>query len=269
MPATSVMASTSTATANASTSMASSWQSTDSEREAIMAVEIAEANEAAEAARRAEMEEKERKRREAELERQRKELERREGERRESVKQVVDKKLRTYLLNKIQEVRMQVQGDMRDNQRLEMASQKIAQQREHYMRRRDELQNYNDVVDKKLVDIEAWLENNKQKEAAAAAAAAAAASSSSENGGSQKMPQQPSVDDAVQPANPLHGQMIELSAENQTLSDALYFLDRALYQGKLDCESHLKRVRQLAKRQFLVRAHLLKVKRSVAGQQQR
>ena len=50
-----------------------------------------------------------------------------------------------------------------------------------------------------------------------------------------------------------------MSGENWAITDALYFLDRALYQGHLDCVSHQKQVRRLAKRQFLVRAHLIKI----------
>jgi ESCRT-I complex subunit TSG101 len=68
------------------------------------------------------------------------------------------------------------------------------------------------------------------------------------------------VDDVVQPSNALHGQMLlDLAAENAAISDALYFLDRGLYKGHVHCEVHLKQERRLAKRQFLVREHLIKI----------
>jgi len=61
--------------------------------------------------------------------------------------------------------------------------------------------------------------------------------------------------------------MLQLAAENASISDALYFLDRALYAGSLNPTQHLRQVRKLAKQQFLVRAHLLKIQQHDAMQQ--
>merc|ERR1712232_386988 len=54
-------------------------------------------------------------------------------------------------------------------------------------------------------------------------------------------------------------QMLDLSCENASISDCLYFLDRALVKGTIPLDVHLKQVRKLAKKQFLVRAHLMKI----------
>eukprot|EP00555_Chaetoceros_dichaeta_P012607 CAMPEP_0198272726 /NCGR_PEP_ID=MMETSP1447-20131203/54311_1 /TAXON_ID=420782 /ORGANISM="Chaetoceros dichaeta, Strain CCMP1751" /LENGTH=405 /DNA_ID=CAMNT_0043966079 /DNA_START=36 /DNA_END=1253 /DNA_ORIENTATION=+ len=67
------------------------------------------------------------------------------------------------------------------------------------------------------------------------------------------------VDDLVLPIDILSGQMLALSAENAAISDTLFFLDKGLAKGIIALNVHLKAVRRLAKRQFLVKAHLLKV----------
>lgn len=67
------------------------------------------------------------------------------------------------------------------------------------------------------------------------------------------------VDDLALPADIHSAQMLVLSAENASVNDALYFLDKGLSDGKISLEIHLKAVRRLARRQFLIKAHLLKI----------
>lgn len=67
------------------------------------------------------------------------------------------------------------------------------------------------------------------------------------------------IDELALPEDIHSAQMICLSAENAAITDALYFLDKGLAEQRIDLETHLRAVRKLAKRQFLIRAHLLKV----------
>jgi len=67
------------------------------------------------------------------------------------------------------------------------------------------------------------------------------------------------IDAMVQPVDPTSGQMLRLSAENAAINDALYHLDRGLVAGALEMGKHQKLVRRLAKRQFMVKALLLKI----------
>jgi ESCRT-I complex subunit TSG101 len=115
----------------------------------------------------------------------------------------------------------------------------------------------NNTVDQKQEAIQEWLEDVAvQKISVGDGEDTTTTTTTNENGIHTTTT---SVDDMVQPTNALHGQMLDLAAENAAISDALYFLDRGLYKGHLDCEVHLKQVRRLAKRQFLVRAHLIKI----------
>ena len=72
------------------------------------------------------------------------------------------------------------------------------------------------------------------------------------------------VDDLVLPMDIYSGQMLALSGENAAISDALFFLDKGLAKGIIALDAHLKAVRSLAKRQFLVKAKLLKVAQCVS-----
>lgn len=75
----------------------------------------------------------------------------------------------------------------------------------------------------------------------------------------KEMKENENVDALVQ-TNDIHSQqMLKLACTNASLSDALYFLDRALVKGTIELDVHLKKVRALAKKQFLVKAHLLKI----------
>jgi len=70
-----------------------------------------------------------------------------------------------------------------------------------------------------------------------------------------------SADEMALPADIQSGQMLILSAENAAIDDALFFLDKGLadHRNNYTLDVHMKAVRKLAKRQFLVRAHLLKI----------
>ena len=67
------------------------------------------------------------------------------------------------------------------------------------------------------------------------------------------------VDELAVPSDILSAQMLNLSAENQSINDALYFLDKALADHNFPLDDHLRAVRKLTKKQFLVKAHLLKI----------
>ncbi len=76
---------------------------------------------------------------------------------------------------------------------------------------------------------------------------------------SMKSSKEMDVDELAVPADIHSAQMLVLSAENAAIHDALYFLDKGLSENKIALDVHLKAVRRLAKRQFLIKAHLLKI----------
>ena len=201
--------------------------------EAIMAQEAAEANAAAEEARRAE--EHERQERERQVAAQKVWEEKKHHQLQDQVNQKILNHLRTVAA----EAKETVQSDWRDQQLLKHSKEKLIDPEiEEAANLIQKLEASIATSDSKTSEIEQWLEESNNK-------------TSGE--------QQVSVDDLCQPATKVDKQMLKLFSENAAITDALYFLDRAMYTGHINCSTHLKSVRELAKRQFLVRAHLIKI----------
>lgn len=203
--------------------------------EAILAREAEEANRVAEAARRAAREDEEK---EMQIASQKAW----EEQKRQQVKEQLNEKIHTHFTELARQTRSDVQVDSRDQQRLELNHGKITRELEIMAETKRQLESQIGVVESKTREIQDWLEEYRKTES---------------NGESQE--KKINVDDLCLPASRIHSQLLELSAENAALTDALYFLDRGMYMGQLDCTTHLKSVRKMAKRQFLVRAHLLKI----------
>lgn len=161
-----------------------------------------------------------------------------EENKRIQVKEALNEKLRSHLVDLSHQTKLRLQSDQQDQQQLNR--HQLAKQIDFLEKLKTSLQQNHETIDNATVDIQTWLaeyqSNDSQKE--------------------QQQQQDTLVDDLVVISNT---QMLDLAAENATLTDALYFLDCALQKGTLDLSTHLKHVRQLAKRQFLVRAHLHKI----------
>jgi ESCRT-I complex subunit TSG101 len=224
---------TSNNTTNNSASNTASELYMQEQIEKIMAQEAAEANAAADAVRsaerRAEQEAQER-------ERQLTEQKAWEGKKRDQVQDQVNQKILAHLRKVAAEAKTTVQSDWRDQQLLKLSQESIDQEIEDSHNLIQKLEGTIAEVDTKTTNIEEWLEESK-------------------NASEQEV----SVDDLCRPATKVHSQMLNLSSENAAITDALYFLDRGMFMGHIECSTHLKSVRKLAKRQFLVRAHLVKI----------
>jgi len=67
------------------------------------------------------------------------------------------------------------------------------------------------------------------------------------------------VDELAKPTDARSRQILDLVVTDASLTDCLFFVDKGLFKGKLTLDDHLKQVRKLAKQQFMVRAHLMKI----------
>ncbi|XP_060084149.1 tumor susceptibility gene 101 protein-like [Ylistrum balloti] len=72
------------------------------------------------------------------------------------------------------------------------------------------------------------------------------------------------IDDAVVTTMPLYKQLVNSFAEEQAIEDALFYLGDALRKDVIDIDVFLKQVRELSRRQFMLRALITKC-RSKAG----
>ncbi|XP_055528799.1 tumor susceptibility gene 101 protein [Wyeomyia smithii] len=66
------------------------------------------------------------------------------------------------------------------------------------------------------------------------------------------------VDEAVTTTAPLYKQLLNAYAEEAAIEDAIYFMGEALRGGVIDLEVFLKNVRQLSRKQFMLRALMQK-----------
>lgn len=65
-------------------------------------------------------------------------------------------------------------------------------------------------------------------------------------------------DEAVTTTAPLYKQLLNAYSEEAALEDAIYYLGEALRSGVIDLETFLKHVRQLSRKQFMLRAIMQK-----------
>lgn len=66
------------------------------------------------------------------------------------------------------------------------------------------------------------------------------------------------VDEAVTTTAPLYKQLLNAYAEEAAIEDAVYYMGEALRSGVIDLEVFLKNVRQLSRKQFMLRALMQK-----------
>jgi len=72
------------------------------------------------------------------------------------------------------------------------------------------------------------------------------------------------IDEAVVTTTPLYNQILDIFAEESAIEDALYYLSEGLRREAVELEVYLKSVRKMSRRQFMLRATLLKA-RETAG----
>ena len=158
-----------------------------------------------------------------------------------STKESVRRKIYSYLAEESRNVQTMIQADMVDQKKLELSEESLKTQMQFLKESKVTLEEQHAGVDKALIDIQASIQEIQQRATQG-----------------EEIP----VDDRVVPVSAVDAQMLQLSADNASYSDALYFLDMALHNRVIELSAHLKEVRNIAKKQFMARAHLLKISQS-------
>ncbi|OEU18822.1 UBC-like protein [Fragilariopsis cylindrus CCMP1102] len=142
-------------------------------------------------------------------------------------------------------------AEIAHSEQLTQTKKQIEQEIQELTDKKIKLNQHITTMDNKTTEIENWLEKSNKNDTT-----------------TNNLKQEINVDDICQPVNKLNTQLLELSAESAALTDVMYFLDRGMYMNQIDCTTHLKMIRKLAKRQFLIRAHLIKINQYTVSQQQ-
>jgi ESCRT-I complex subunit TSG101 len=240
------MINTSSATTSAYNSAPSSgssnnnWRAQQQQLDAALAMEAEEANRALEAVERSEQED---------IERQ-KAIKVYEATQLQHLKNTLNAKIQTYCREQRTNIQQLVMEDHSDSIVLNDGTA-IQKQIQEYQTIQNTLQHQLSMVDQKSDEIQLWLHH------------AAANESIPQQDDNEKK----SIDEIVTTENKIQDMMILYEAENNTISDTLYFLDKALYEQTISIDVHLKHVRTLAKQQFYCKAHFMKLKQQLSVQQ--
>jgi ESCRT-I complex subunit TSG101 len=161
-----------------------------------------------------------------------------------SVKERVRRKIVLHLTDLTKTQRSSLQSDWQDKQRLEQSKGRLERQINDLANSKRSLEMAVKQVDQATLEVTAWLQDMADNNDDAST-------------------KERSIDDLVVPETTLDKQLLDLSAENHSLTDTMYFLDQALHRTTIDLQSYLKEIRALAKKQFLVKAHFIKITQTV------
>ncbi|KAL7485195.1 hypothetical protein ACHAW6_010801 [Cyclotella cf. meneghiniana] len=222
-------------------SNASANSSIDEQRRIDIEREIAEANIAAEAARNAAIEE-------ARIERQAQELQRQHDEQLSSLRVLATSKAQDRVRQVFDGMRDELRRELKDQKVLELGKEKIEQLLREGQKRKNLLLKENSSIDEAIHSLETWIEAVEQHK-----------KKSEEENSSNEKDDQRKVDVLAIPVDTYSAQMLALSSETAAIDDCIYFLDRSLVKGNITLDVFLKEVRKLSKRQFMAKAHLMKI----------
>lgn len=236
-------ASSSASSYNTATSSATT--TADDERRKAFEKEIIEANLAAEAARKAAAEE-------TQLLSEQKRLKHEHEQTLIRMRSTATSKAQFQIQSLFAEMKDELRIELKQQKQLEFGKDEINKLLKAGEERKVELTKGNKEVEESIEGLETWLGAVKEEQSKAEEEA-----DSSVN----------NADLIALPADTHSAQMLALSAENAAIDDCIYFLDRALVRGSIGLVVFLKEVRRLSKRQFLVKAHLIKISQSCAAEQ--
>jgi len=165
----------------------------------------------------------------------------------------VQDEMQRLFRNEKEELRL----ELKNQKQLEYGKERIAAILNEGEERKGQLEKGVREVDEAIEGLETWLSAVKEQQSTAAAAV--------ENGNEEEKGTS-KADRIALPADTHSAQMLALSAENAAIDDCVYFLDQALVRGSISVDVFLKEVRKLSKRQFMAKAHLIKIAQSRAAE---
>jgi ESCRT-I complex subunit TSG101 len=225
-----------TATVTGSTNTGSgNWRTQQEQLELALAREAEEANRAMEIVRQNEKDEEER----------RNAIQVYEQTQVQHLRNTINAKIQTYCRDQRTNIQQYIVEDEHDKCKLQNNSKLIQQQIQEYQLLQNTLQHQLDTINLKTNDIQLWLQENENN-------------NNQQNNKTVATPKR-TIDELVTTHTKIQQTMIQYTAESATISDILYYLDKALCDSKISLDLHLKHVRSLAKQQFYIKAHLLKL----------
>ena len=207
--------------------------------------EIAEANLAAKIAREEAMKEEK-------LKAEQSRLQKVNEEKLSSIRVMATSKVEYELQTVFRDAKDDLRVTLKNQKLLDYGKDEITQLLKEGEERKEELSALNDEMKDAVKKLEQWLEAAEKQQKG---------ESDSNNDSSLQLSK---ADQMALPADTHSAQMLQLSAENAAIDDCLYFLHESLSQKNISLKVFLDEVRKLSKRQFAVKAHLIKISQAKA-----
>lgn len=154
-------------------------------------------------------------------------------------KDKVRQKLHAHIQTFYDVERVKIIDEFKRQKKLDKGAEIVGDQLNELIERKEKLESATKTVDETNKNLETWIETVQYQKT--------------------QLKESEDIDSLVEPTDIHSQQMLNLACKNASISDCLYFLDRALVKGTIPLDLHLKQVRKMAKKQFLVRAHLMKI----------
>jgi len=152
-----------------------------------------------------------------------------------NIKNELSQKLKEKLSAVQTDTTREVEAEMLENDTLTVELKKLNEKKNMLMdtkRKTEELIKQNQI---KNIELENWINTNN------------------------KNPDEINIDQLTEPEDEIKKQLLHLEAEDFTIEDTIYFLDRALQRGTIDIATYLRNIRNLSTDQFFKRALILKI----------
>ena len=148
--------------------------------------------------------------------------------------QNVTNKIQNTLQQKNQQTMQQMDSNMRKQNELENNLRYVEQEIKNLQQRKDQIGDESERYLLKTSEVQKWLEQNQRANDV-------------------------DIDALTQPKEPLSNQLLQLVAQDATIEDALYYLEKGLGKERISLDEFMKLYRDLSTQQFICRATIKKV----------
>mmetsp|Transcript_19509 Transcript_19509/g.21158 ORF Transcript_19509/g.21158 Transcript_19509/m.21158 type:complete len:555 (-) Transcript_19509:159-1823(-) len=162
-----------------------------------------------------------------------------ETEKHENLLLEVTSKIQQEIYRHQEQLKKDIDNEFSNQRYLEKSSKQLHQTKDEYIALIEQLQDGIINMNEKTKQLNEWDNNESSKE-------------------------KNDLEDFIFSYDDLSNQIIKLNSECNAIDDIFYFLQKSLVNKKIDCNTFLRESRQLSRKQFLFKSHLLKIQNQLS-----
>lgn len=162
-----------------------------------------------------------------------------ETEKHENLLLEVTSKIQQEIYRHQEQLKKDIDNEFSNQRYLEKSSNQLHQTKDEYITLIEQLQEGIININEKTKQLNEWDNNESSKE-------------------------KNDLEDFIFSYDDLSNQIIKLNSECNAIDDIFYFLQKSLVNKKIDCNTFLRESRQLSRKQFLFKSHLLKIQNQLS-----